>query len=118
MEARNMQERMAQSALMFGVCYMVCITVLYLSIGGFMTGFLVLPIALSHLKKSTFIIIACIAAWLIFAKDAMTKVRRSIEYVEGISLKKHKIIACLVGLMAATYLSLLKVQQHLVFQTT
>jgi uncharacterized membrane protein len=48
----------------------------------------------------------------------MTKVVRSIEYVEGISLKKHKIIACLLGLMVAVYLSLLKVQQHLVFQTT
>ena len=83
-----------------------------------MTGFLGLPIALSHLKRSIFIIIAFVTVWLIFAKDATAKIGRLIEYIEGISLKKHKIIACLVGLMAAIYLSLLKVQQHLVFQTT
>ena len=83
-----------------------------------MTEFLGMPIALSNLKKSTFIIIAFIAVWFIFAKDSMPKVVRLIEYVEGISLKKHKIIACLLGLMVAVYLSLLKVQQHLVFQTT
>jgi len=113
-----MQERMAQSALMFGVCYMVCITALYLSIAGFMTEFLGMPIALSHLKKSTFIIIAFIVVWLVLAKDGISKIVRSIEYVEGVSLKKHKIIACFLGLMVAVYLSLLKVQQHLIFQTT
>ena len=109
---------MAQSALMLGVCYMVCTTALYLSTGGFTTEFLGLRIALSDLQKPTLITLACIAVWLLLAKDRMTTIVKSLAYVESLSLNTHKTIAYLVGFMAAVCLSLLKLKQHLVFQTT
>ena len=113
-----MQERIAQSALMIGVCYMACITVLYLSTGGFTTELLGMRISLSGLKKSTVITMAFIAVWLLLSKDAITKIAKLVAYIEDLSLERHKTIAYLLGLVAAIYLSLLKVKQHFVFQTT
>ena len=113
-----MQERIAQSALMIGVCYIACITVLYLSTGGFTTEILGMRISLSGLKKSTVITMALIAVWLLLSKDSITKIVKFVAYVEGLSLKRHRTIAYLLGLVAAIYLSLLKVEQHFVFQTT
>jgi len=113
-----MQERIAQSALMIGVCYITCITVLYLATGGFTTEMLGIRISLSGLKKSTVITMAFIAVWLLLSKDAITKIAKLVAYVEDLSLERHKTIAYLLGLVAAIYLSLLKVKQHFVFQTT
>jgi uncharacterized membrane protein len=48
----------------------------------------------------------------------ITKLFKFLEYIEGISLKKHRKIAYSLGLVAAVYLSLLKLKQHFVFQTT
>jgi len=113
-----MQERIAQSALMFGICYMVFLTALYLSTGGFTTELLGIRISLSNLKNPTVITIAFILVWLMFSKHGMTKIVTSIAYLEGMSLKKHRIIAYLLGVVAAVFLSLLKIKQHFVFQTT
>jgi uncharacterized membrane protein len=113
-----MKERIAQSALMFGVCYMVCVTALYLCTGGFTTELLGMRISLDNLKQPMIITMTFIVVWLILSKYGMAITFNSIEYIEHISLKSHRNIAYFLGLVAALYLCLLKIKQHFTFQTT
>src|SRR5215217_9296995 len=107
-----MKERIAQSALLFGLCYMVCVTALYLGTGGFTTELLGIRITLDNLNKPIVITLACLVVWLTFAKHGMAKTFNAIASLEHLSLQSHKKIACFLGLGAAFSISLLKLKQH------
>jgi uncharacterized membrane protein len=113
-----MQERLAQSTLLLGVCHIVVVLALYLSTGGFTTELFGIRISLYSLKNSTVITIVFILIWLLLSKEGMTRLGKLIVFLDHISLENHKKIACFLGSIAAIYLSLLKLKQHLVFQTT
>ena len=113
-----MKERLAQSALILGVCHMAVVLVLYLSTGGFTTELFGIRISLYSLKNSTVITIVFILIWLLLSKDGITILGKLMDYIDHISLENHKKIAYFLGLIAAIYISLLKVKQHFVFQTT
>ena len=110
-----MKERLAQYALMLGVCHMAVILALYLSTGGFTTELFGLRISLYRLKNSTVITITFVLIWLLLSKDGMPILSKLIHYIDQISLESHKKIAYFLGLVAAIYISLLKVKTAFCF---
>ena len=93
---------------------MAVVLILYLSTGGFTTELFGIRISLYSLKNSTVITIVFILIWLLLSKDGITILGKLTDYIDHISLENHKKIAYFLGLIAAIYISLLKVKQHFV----